>query len=712
MGSVFRVLLALAALVSVAEAAPFTGVIVDKASGKPVDGALVVGATTSATANPDGTFVIEVEGNETQVLVTAPGYGMLVVDIGQARIELEASTTEVIDVEGELPVIPTAKPYELTPHELRGLAGTGNDELRAAQALPGVARLPFSFGGIVMRGTSPRDNLVYLDGIEVPFAFHFGGITAFYPSTMLSGLTISNGGVDASYGRAQGGMVSLKTRESRGDKWRTGGSVGLLDASVLSEGPIRGGSILMGLRRSYFDIVAGPVAPDDIPLPSYWDAQVRMSFGDPATHGRITPLMFLSLDDIYTAQPGKETFEDESSLRAFFVRVAVPYLRQYKHVGVDVVPWLGTNQLQFSSRTSGVTERFERPIYVAGTRATITHDRGWRAGVDVQGGHLSRYQAGFGHRGDKIEVTNGMTTVNWGDAAIWSDMRVGIGKRFSAKPGLRLDYYGLSSEVVVDPRVALQERLSDEWMLRQTLGRYHQPPTPGDVDDDGGNPSLKSSYIDGATLGIERELPEGWTGSLTGFYNDGRNQGVRTTTSDSSFAGLGALGPAFELLLEKQLGLAFKRENIGRLRTGGGELLVKHSSKRWFGMLAYTLSSSARTDVRGDWKKFQLDQRHNLNLAGSVTLAAWRVGARVQVVSGTPEVAPLTGNLPLFFQLDVRVDRRFPQCWGDTVFYADIQNVTNRRNIEGRTFIEDTGEIQESRGLPIAPFIGLEFIPN
>lgn len=557
----------------------------------------------------------------------------------------------------------------------------------------------------------PRDNVVYLDGIEVPFAFHFGGITAFYPSSMLAGLTISNGGIDAAYGRAQGGMVALKTRESRGDKWRTGGSVGLLDASVAAEGPFRGGSILLGLRRSYFDIVAAPVAPEDIPLPSYWDAQVRMSFGDPATRGRVTPMMFLSLDDISTAQPGKQGYEDESALRAFFVRFAAPYMRQYKHVGLDVVPWLGTNQLQFSSRTSGVHERFERPVYVGGTRATLTHDRGWRAGLDLQGGHLSRYQAGFGHSGDQIEVTNGMTTVDWADAALWTDARVGIGKHFSAKPGLRLDYYGLSDEIVIDPRIAMQQRLDEEWMLVQTLGRYHQPPTPGDVDEYGGNPALKSSYIDGASLGIERELPEGWSGSLTGFYNDGRNQGVRTTQSANSFAGLGALGPTFELLLEKQLGLAFRRENVGRMRSGGGELLIKHSSKRWFGMLAYTLSSSARTDLDGKWKRFQLDQLHNFNLAGSITEGAWRFGARVQIVSGTPEVAPLTGNLPLFFQLDVRFDRRFPQCWGDTVFYADIQNVTNRRNIEGRTVL-DSGEIKESRGLPIAPFIGLEFIPN
>ena len=96
-------------------------------------------------------------------------------------------------------------------------SGNQNFEIASLAALKdrNVARLPYSFGGIVMRGTSPRDNAVYLDGIEVPIAFHFGGVTSFYPSGMLEDLSIANGNFDASYGRAQGGIVTLTPSSKR-----------------------------------------------------------------------------------------------------------------------------------------------------------------------------------------------------------------------------------------------------------------------------------------------------------------------------------------------------------------------------------------------------------------------------------------------------------------------------------------------------------------
>ena len=50
--------------------------------------------------------------------------------------------------------------------------------------------------------------------------------------------------------------------------------------------------------------------------------------------------------------------------------------------------------------------------------------------------------------------------------------------------------------------------------------------------------------------------------------------------------------------------------------------------------------------------------------------------------------------------------------WGDVNLYFDIQNIENRRNIEGRTYNDATGREDEVPSLPIMPFVGLEFLPK
>src|SRR6185503_17090592 len=172
----------------------------------------------------------------------------------------------------------------------------------------------------------------------------------------------------------------------------------------------------------------------------------------------------------------------------------------------------------------------------------------------------------------------------------------------------------------------------------------------------------------------------------------------------------------------------------------GVELLLKHYTKDWFGLISYTLAKATRVDDPRTWllhnnpahdspnvlhgpRPFDLDQRHKLNIAGSVVLGNWRVGGRLQYVSGVPYspmmpwgddflVQPYAARLPDFFQLDFRADRIWKRCWGTVDLYFDIQNLTNRRAVEGRQIDEDTGMEVDTLGLPILPFIGVEFVPD
>ena len=62
-------------------------------------------------------------------------------------------------------------------------------------------------------------------------------------------------------------------------------------------------------------------------------------------------------------------------------------------------------------------------------------------------------------------------------------------------------------------------------------------------------------------------------------------------------------------------------------------------------------------------------------------------------------------------RLDLRADRRWHRCWGDINLYFDVQNALNYDNVEGREFDFDANGDTDIPGLPIIPFIGVEFLP-
>src|SRR5262249_22787213 len=151
----------------------------------------------------------------------------------------------------------------------------------------------------------------------------------------------------------------------------------------------------------------------------------------------------------------------------------------------------------------------------------------------------------------------------------------------------------------------------------------------------------------------------------------------------------------------------------------GSELLLKYKpDERFFGWLAYTLSRSARVDHPGEAEHLvPFDQTHILTVLGSYRLGhGWEVGARLRPLSGnltTPDVCdfsdpkcdvnrtnalfhapsgaytaipltkPYSERLPLFHELDLRIDKhwRFPS-W-ELSAYLDVQNAYNHQNAEG-----------------------------
>jgi hypothetical protein len=151
--------------------------------------------------------------------------------------------------------------------------------------------------------------------------------------------------------------------------------------------------------------------------------------------------------------------------------------------------------------------------------------------------------------------------------------------------------------------------------------------------------------------------------------------------------------------------------------------------KRFFGWIAYTLSRSTRTDPPYYIEElYEYDQTHILTVLGSYKLGrGWEFGARFRLVSGNLYTPSLYGfydesvgaqlsttaypaygaRLPLFNQLDMRVDKTWKFRTWKLGAYLDAQNVYNQQNVEGVSYNFNYTKQSYVNGIPFLPSFGL-----
>ena len=754
--------LALVAVVAVMAAAPVahadravTGMVVDDATGLPVAGALVTVGGGEAATDDQGQFRIdEAAFGRLDVVVIADGYRAY---FGSARIggvlaiRLEAATgaSEVIRISGRPP---TGAPLHLDTAAIRTQPGAGNDVLRALQSLPGVARTPFGLGGLALRGTAPRDTKVYLDDIEVPLLYHFGGIASFLPTGAVDEVTLEPGGASVRYGRGLGGVAVVTSRTGRNDRWRVGGELSLIHAGALAEGPgPLKGTWLIGARRSYFDALIRAASVDLVLLPRYGDAQLRWESGD----GRWMAILFGSDDLLTLVHDPNQTDSagfNTSNVKALrytsrFARLGVRYRTVSGATSFEAMPSIGVDDVNARANHMDIDKGLHRttvPLSLRGRVSTPVAHGTLSAGFDG-GWQRHSYDIVNTPPPTRLDPAPDMVVhrslARWAaDAGAWIEQSWFLGgEALELRPGLRADHFGLSEQWTLDPRISLVAQLPHHITLVQTLGRYHEPPLITDLDPIFGNRvMLGSSATQAATtvktiVGDDKEL------SATVYYQDLRQLPVDAITAATPLSANGGeesgglLGISRELV-DSQFGSYSYREAVGRGRAYGVELIARRNLGPWTGWISYAYARSYRTNPTRDdtAHPYVLDQPHSLTIVGTTELGRWRFGGRLRYTTGNPytpvagayakssgdwvpvDGALLSQRLPDFFQLDVRVDRTWQRPWGTTGtmnLYLDLQNVVNRQNPEGVTYNRDYTRLSYTSGLPIFPSIGVEYIP-
>ncbi len=614
--------------------------------------------------------------------------------------------------------------------EVANVPGTLGDATRVVAAQPGVGRTPFGVGFFAVRGTSFENTGLLVEGFPVPILYHFAAGPSVIPTRLVSNLDFFPGGYPVQYGRSTGGVVSLDIAAPDVPRRTIDAELSIFGATLAVSTPLanRRGGAALSIRRSYYDLLL-PIVFPSVTL-NFGDAQAVVDLR--VSDRTRAQLVVLGSSDIYDRsdqrKAGGASTLNRDGLQVQFFRVISRVDHKYNSgFALSFSAMIGADDVRFVSADTGRPDTAVRYGGAAvGERLSIRVPFGSRMtaslGVDTLA-TIFTASVGFPElvgvsiiptsMSNRYGTTATADVTQW-DVTPWTEFAF----RFpfvEGSVGSRLSYLhsGNKEYLLADPRGVLRFRLEDDITLIVASGLFHQPAPFFALVPLLGNGNLKPQRAWQSSIGVEARPIEGVDVRATVFTNFLSNQ-IRPSNQlvETSPGNTGRL-----LLTDDGEGFA-----------AGLELYVRRRLRQGvFGWASATLSRSERWVPGGAPYPFILDQSFVANAAISWEVnSRWRLGARYSLSTGTPtnrvfgatydadanSFAPnymAEGErLPLFHQLDVRVDYRFRALGADMTFYCDVLNTYFSRGTEGWNFQYDFRARQPLQGLPILPVIGLK----
>lgn len=702
-------------------AVPFTSYLkkIGRFDGQHVEGLSVITATDSAgqfsfTSLPAGPITVK---------VISAGYEQLMEDESLRPAEVTTVTYHIqrFSNYGDNEVVVYGKAEEkevakqtLTLNEVKKVPGFSGDAVKVVQALPGVARASFISGDIVVRGAPNADSRFYLDGVQIPVLFHFGGLKSTYNSDALESVDFYPGGFGTRYGDVTAGVVEIKGRPAKTDRVHGLVDASFYDASFLVEGPVsKDVSILLSARRSFIgDILSWAIKKIDLPYsvePYYWDYICRTDYAA-SKNMKFYLTLFGSQDQMklitMPIRGGISSIGDGSdqlSTHTLF------------HMGIAGWNWSIsptvknelTYSLTYGDEYASIFNfvKWDQKAWLHSLRnqtaVTLAQNATLNIGLDAQVYPVDFYLI----MQSAADTVSRDTVKNWvfGDVGPYLNLDWKPFPQFEIIPGIRYDYfpelkyrgsvvpaywnYSLINNRQGAPgepsaRLTMRYKIAPAQTIKAAVGNYSQTPQPlgQTIMEKWGDPYLPATKAVHYVGGYEWQITDLIHADVQAYYNNQWDIPRPATLDD--YAEGSTKG--------------YYADEKGRMY--GLELMLKHDQgKRFFGWLAYSLSRSERRDPHsGIWSLYSKDETHNLQLVGSYRLPKfWEIGGRLRYVTGDP-TTPIDGigynedngyfyriygpqnsaRMDPFFQLDVRVEKKFTFKNWILTWYLDIQDLS------------------------------------
>jgi len=685
------------------------------------------------------------ESGNYKLIVTYIGYDTteynIFIKTGEVKtknIEIAKSSVKLneVKISGERLEMKTevkAASIKITSQDLKIIPSIGGepDLAQYMQIIPGVVFTGDQGGQLYIRGGSPIQNKVLLDGMTIYSPFHSIGLFSVFDSDIIRTTDVYTGGFGAEYGGRISSIMDIKTVDG-GKKLSGKLSSNTFGSKLLVKGPIsknKRSSFILSAKTSYLDetseiLYKEPILFfDDKGLPySFTDLYSKISFQ--GSNGSKLSIFGFNFQDKVNYENVSKLDWTSTGIGSQFTLLpnGSPILIEgniaYSNYLIEL------NEIAYPLRSSSISG------FDMGLDFTSFPKKGkLKYGFDIHGfsTDFTTYNS-INQRVDQDENTTEFSSYfNYQFKSI----------RWIIEPGLRLQYYGKLG-TSLEPRIGVKYIASEKFRLKLAAGNYSQNilSTSSDRDvvslfngiisspeniknNDGSDLMQKFQKSQHLILGIEFDLNEDIDLQIEGYIKDfsqlsniNRN---RIDEDDPEFITESGIAKGVDLLLK------YKKNNI--------YLWTVYSYgyiNRKYNNLIYNPNFDRRHNINfvasykyGKNKTWKTDLRWNLGSGfpftqtqGFYEQISFSDGINTDYNSENGNLGIIysnlnEGRLPYYHRLDLSTSKNIKFNEKSSLeISASITNIYNRENI----FYFNRIKNERINQLPFMPSVGLNFL--
>lgn len=632
----------------------------------------------------------------------------------------------------------TVSARSFSVEETKRFPASISDPGRMALSFAGVTNSDDTSNEIIIRGNAPNQLLWRIEGIEVPEPNHFSeegyspGNVSLISSNMLGKSDFFTGAFPATYGNALSGVFDINLRNGNNEKGEYAFQFGVLGTDLTAEGPFSKnykGSYLINYRYSTIAILNSIVDVTPGSTPTYQDVSFKLNLPlSEKTNLSVWGIGGISDEDEDPVREDNFTSEEIFKSKTYMTGLTLSHFFKNDSKLETRLSYSGNaSDFVFDGQNVATGDTFGDSDVLRNSAFRISADytKKLSAKATFNTGAVASLM-NYNVRTTETENEQRTDIVNEKSSGTmlqgYAQAKYRFNTNLSSTFGLHTTHFSVNKDFVIEPRFGLEWKFAQGHTLSAGFG-VHSRRMPLNqyfiqVANAVPNKNIELMQAVHYILGYDWRIIKNGHLKTEIYYQDLNKVGIM---NDPNFTGSYLNGQ----FLNAELNDSGKGRNYGLELT-----FEKFFSRQYYFLTTVSLYDTKYRAADGQWYDSAYNYNYTFNVVGGKEFTVGKkqnntIGVNGKILlNGGKRATPIdqgifdqTGEIVLdqslrntieldsYFRVDASIYYRLNRPKVAHRISLDVQNATNRENIDSVFFNPNTGQLETDFQLELIPFI-------